>query len=154
MTLILLNTLGWLVLQLSIAAVAIRLGPAHLENDNWLFHVHPFEIAFYKRRLHIRRWKGLLPDGGPWVGSNFRKESLQRSDAAYLRQLLIETRRGEAAHWLMLASFPLFFLWNPPWARIVMSLYAILANLPCIIVQRYNRKVVGRIKLRRAAEPR
>lgn len=149
MTLILVNTLGWLVLQLSIAAVAIRIGPSRFEDDNWLYRVRAFEIEFYKRWLHIRRWKHLLPDGASWVGGSFRKKFLQGCHPIYLRQLMTETRRGETAHWLMLVSFPVFFLWNPPWARIAMMSYAIAANLPCIIVQRYNREAVRRLRLHR-----
>lgn len=150
MILVLVNTLGWLVLQLSIAAIAIRLGPEYFANDNGLYRVRPFEIKLYKRWLHIRRWKRMLPDGASWVGGSFRKKTFQGSNPDYLRQLLIETRRGEAAHWLMLASFPVFFLWNPMWARIVMVLYAIIVNLPCILVQRYNREAAHRLLLRRS----
>jgi glycosyl-4,4'-diaponeurosporenoate acyltransferase len=145
-TLVLVNALGWLILQLSIAAVAVRVDPCWFANDNMLFRVHAYEIEFYRRWLHIRRWKRLLPDGAPWVGGSFRKKSLHGSNPAYLRKLLVETRRGEVAHWLMLASFPIFFLWNPPWARIVMMSYAIAANLPCIIAQRYNREAVHRLQ--------
>lgn len=154
MILFLVNSLGWLVLQLSIAAVAIRLSPKFFANDDRLYRVHAFEIQFYRRWLRVRRWKHMLPDGAPWVGGRFYKKSLQGNSPAYLRQLLIETRRGEATHWLMLASFPIFFLWNPPWARIVMASYAIAANLPCIVVQRYNREAVHRLQLHRDARSR
>jgi glycosyl-4,4'-diaponeurosporenoate acyltransferase len=139
------NVVGWLVLQLGIAAAATRIGPRHFARDNWCFKVRPWETAFYRRRLRIRRWKRMLPDGAPWVGGQFRKKAIERRDPAYLRRLAIETRRGEAAHWLMLASFPVFFLWNPPWAWTLMAAYAVAANLPCIVVQRYNREAVRRL---------
>ncbi len=72
----------------------------------------------------------------------------------YLEQFLRETRRAEVAHWLMLLCVPLFFLWNPPWARLVMVAYALAANLPCILAQRYNRIVLYRVvrARRRAVE--
>jgi glycosyl-4,4'-diaponeurosporenoate acyltransferase len=149
LTLIAVNTLGWLVLQLSIAAAAVRMDSRSFADDNWFYRVRTGEIEFYKRWLHIRRWKNSLPDGAPWVGGSFRKKTLLGRDSAYLAQLLIETRRGEAAHWLMLVSFPIFFLWNPPWVWTVMALYAAAANLPCIIVQRYNREAAQRLQLRR-----
>lgn len=38
-----------------------------------------------------------------------------------------------------LAFVPLFFLWNPWWADLVIVAYAIAANVPCIVAQRYNR---------------
>jgi len=143
------NTFGWLVLQLFIAAVATRMAPRCFAKDNWLYRVWAREIEFYRRFLLIRRWKNWLPDGAPWVGGRFRKKTLLGRDSTYLTQLGIETRRGEAAHWLMLASFPIFFPWNPLWARIVIVVYAVAANLPCIIVQRYNREVVRRLQLHR-----
>lgn len=153
LTLIAINTLGWLILQLSIAATATRIDPRHFARDNRLYRIHPQEISFCRNWLHIRHWKGLLPDGAPWVGGAFHKQHLLSRDPTYLRQLLIETRRGEAAHWTMLACFPIFFLWNPPWARVVIALYAIAANLPCILVQRYNRHMVQRL-LSRKDNPR
>jgi glycosyl-4,4'-diaponeurosporenoate acyltransferase len=148
-TILLVNIFGLLIVQLSIAAVAVRIRPGCFAVDNRLYRVHTFEIEFYKRWLHVRRWRRRLPDGGPWVGGTFRKEIVHGSNSADLHQLLIETRRGEVAHWLMLASFPLFFPWNPPWARVLALSYALAANLPCIIVQRYNREAVCRIQLRR-----
>ena len=149
LTLIAVNTLGWFFLHLSIAAVAIRMAPCCFAKDNWIYRVRAGEIEFYKRWLLIRRWKNWLPDGAPWVGGNSRKKTLLGRDSAHLARVLIETRRGEAAHWLMLAGFPIFFLWNPPWAWIVMALYAAAANLPCIIVQRYNREAAQRLQLHR-----
>lgn len=38
-----------------------------------------------------------------------------------------------------LGCAPVFFLWNRWWADLIMASYAVLANLPCILVQRYNR---------------
>lgn len=143
---VLANSVGWLVVQLSIAAVATRIGPPHFAADGLLPRVRSWEIVFYQRWLRIRRWKRKLPDGTSWVGG-YRKHSLATRNPADLRQLAIESRRGETAHWLMFASFPLFFLWNPPWAWIVVALYAAAANLPCIVVQRYNREAVRRMLL-------
>jgi GNAT superfamily N-acetyltransferase len=143
------NVAAWLVLQLGIAAASTRISHNYFARDNWYYRVRGWETGFYRRSLRIRRWKRLLPDGAPWVGGQFSKRNLERRDPAYLRQLAIETRRGEVAHWLMLACFPVFFLWNPPWAWVVMAAYAVAANLPCIIVQRYNREVVREFLRRR-----
>jgi glycosyl-4,4'-diaponeurosporenoate acyltransferase len=139
------NVAVWLVLQLGIAAAGISMKSDRFARDTWYYEVRGWETGFYRRWLRIRQWKQMLPDGAPWVGGSFRKKALERRDPAYLRQLATETRRGEAAHWLMFACFPIFFLWNPPWARIVMAVYAAAANLPCIVVQRYNREAVRRL---------
>jgi glycosyl-4,4'-diaponeurosporenoate acyltransferase len=98
----------------------------------------------YRDWLAIRKWKSLLPDGAPWFGGFAKKKLLEHNSTA-LAQFLIETRRAEIAHWCMLGCLPVFWVWNPPWARCVMTAYAIAANLPCILVQRYNRFALNRI---------
>lgn len=148
MELILINAASWLVLQLSIAWGVTRLSPGLFASDNLLYQLRGWETGFYRRWLCIRRWKRLLPDGGPWVGSSFRKKRMASRDHKYLRQFAVETRRGEMAHWLMMACTPLFCLWNPSRAWVVIALYAMAANVPCILVQRYNRDAIGRMLAR------
>jgi glycosyl-4,4'-diaponeurosporenoate acyltransferase len=80
----------------------------------------------------------------PWFGG-FPKKKLRTRDRDYLAQFLFETRRAQVAYWCMLACLPVFFLWNPPWARWVMTAYALAANLPCILVQRYNLLALDRV---------
>jgi glycosyl-4,4'-diaponeurosporenoate acyltransferase len=75
----------------------------------------------------------------------FAKGRLTDWNAAYVDQFIVETRRAELAHWCMLCCFPIFFLWNPPWACCVMFIYALLANLPCIVAQRFNRFRLARL---------
>ena len=145
MELIAVNACGWLVLQLAIAWGMTRVSAHHFVRDGSWMRVRSWEIEIYRRWLRVRRWKAMLPDGTPWVGGTFRKRNLERRDSAYIRQLVIETRRGEAAHWLMMGCFPIFFLWNPPWVWLVMAFYAAAANLPCIVVQRYNREIAMRL---------
>jgi glycosyl-4,4'-diaponeurosporenoate acyltransferase len=147
--LIAINAASWLVLQLSIAWGVTLLNSNLFASDNLLYRLREWETGFYRRWLSIRRWKRLLPDGGPWVGSSFRKKRMASRDFTYLRQFTIETRRSEMAHWLMLACAPLFCLWNPPRAWAVTALYAIAANVPCIVVQRYNRDAIGGVLARR-----
>ena len=44
-----------------------------------------------------------------------------------------------------MCASPLFFLWNRPWVGGLMVAYGILGNLPCILVQRYNRLRLTRL---------
>jgi len=138
------NVLGWPILQIAIGSIALRV-PSHLfARDTWLTAERPWEQDLYRDRLAIRKWKSLLPDAAPWLGG-FAKKKLRERNLLYLEQFLIETRRAEIAHWLMLCCLPIFFFWNPPWARWVMAVYALGANLPCILAQRYNRLIIRRI---------
>jgi len=140
------NLLGWPTIHLVVAAIALRLPARYFARDSWITAPRRWERGgcLYRDRLGIRRWKSLLPDGAPWLGG-FAKKKIRSRDALYLEQFLVETRRAELAHWCMLLCLPLFFLWNPLWACLVMTAYALAANLPCIAAQRYNRIVIDRV---------
>ncbi len=140
------NILGWPIIQLTIGFIALRV-PSHVfARDTWVTAPRSWERDGYLYRdwLAIRRWKTLLPDGGPWLGGVAKKQLVERNPTA-LARFLIETRRAEIAHWCMIGCLPIFFIWNPLWARWVMTAYALAVNLPCILVQRYNRFVLNRL---------
>jgi glycosyl-4,4'-diaponeurosporenoate acyltransferase len=143
--LIAINALSWLIVQLSIAAIFLRVPAGLFSHNSRLFQIHPRELNLYRNMLHIRRWKHLLPNGASWLGGTSCKESRVSRDPHLMHRFVIETRRSEAAHWLMLACCPIFFLWNPPRAWPILALYAAAANLPCIAAQRYNRQTAQRI---------
>jgi glycosyl-4,4'-diaponeurosporenoate acyltransferase len=143
--------LGWPVLQLSIAWAMTRAPAAWFACDGGV-RVSAGEARFYQRVLRVRAWKNRLPDGAAWVGGNFRKE-LRGREPEHVRRFVAETRRAEAAHWIMFSCFVLFWPWNPTWARLVMLGYAAAANVPCIVVQRFNRAALLKLmeRQRRAA---
>lgn len=140
------NLLGWPLIHLSVASVALRLPARYFAQDNWITAPRRWEREgrFYRDWLRIRAWKSSLPDGATWFGG-FTKKTIRSRDACYLEQFLVETRRAELAHCCMLLCAPLFFLWNPLWACGVMLTYALAANLPCILAQRYNRIALYRV---------
>ena len=132
-----LNALGWPIIQLGLAWGWTRLPAEYLKPPAPL----AFEAKgrFYERGFAIRRWKDKLPDGASWLSGGFAKANLQQRSPEYVRRFIVETWRGELCHWCALAFVPLFFLWNPWWGNLIIILYAVTANLPCILVQRYNR---------------
>lgn len=142
-----LNCAGWPLIQLGLAWAFTRMP------ERWF--QPPRELAG-ENRLHervflVRRWKDRLPDAARWFAGGFAKGELSSRDADYLQRFIRETWRGELCHWCALAFVPLFFLWNPPWADVVISVYALAANLPCIIAQRYNRSRIRRLLARRVS---
>lgn len=139
------NILGWPVIQLTIAYVAIHLPQSSFAHNSWLTAPRRWEHhgLLYRDWFAIRKWKHLLPDGAPWLGGAMKR--LPSRNPAYIKQFQIETRRAEVAHWCTICFLPLFFLWNPAWARWVMIAYAFASNLPCILAQRYNRLVLDRL---------
>ena len=139
------NILGWPLIHLATGFVAIRLPVQLFAEDNWVTAPRRWERDgdFYRNRLAVRKWKSLLPDGAPWLGG-IAKKRLHARNSTYLKQFLWETRRAEWAHWCMFSFLPFFFLWNPPWACLIMTAYAAASNLPCIVAQRYNRLALDR----------
>jgi len=104
----------------------------------------------YQRLFRVKSWKKKLPDGASLFKRGFKKKIIKNKKLMYLEKYLEETCRAETSHWILLSIAPLFFLWNPVWAGYVNVAYALIANLPCIITQRYNRphfiKLVNRNK--------
>jgi glycosyl-4,4'-diaponeurosporenoate acyltransferase len=135
---IMLNIIGWPVIHVVVARVFIHISERVFNFRSPLFHCGAAEKRVYERLASIRNWKRLLPDGAPWL-RGFAKKKLIAKDLNYLNRFARETCRAELAHWVMLCFAPFFFLWNPLWADIVMLIYGLVANVPCILAQRYNR---------------
>lgn len=143
----------WAVLGLAVGYGAHRLPDAWLERDRGLTRLRPWEAGGrrYERVLRVHRWKWFLPDAGPVFAGGRAKRTLATRRAGDLERLAVETRRAELTHWVLLAAGPWFLLWNPRLLGTVMVAYAVIANLPCLLVQRYNRARIERFLARRAA---
>ncbi len=141
---VVLNVAGWLGIQLGLAWIFTRM-PVRWFNPrpSWTW-----ERAgrFYERTLAIKHWKDRLPDGARWFGGGFAKGALIGRNPGYLARFIRETWRGELCHWSALGLTPVFFLWNPWWGDLLIAGYALAANLPCILVQRYNRARLARLR--------
>jgi glycosyl-4,4'-diaponeurosporenoate acyltransferase len=135
--------------------VAHRLPSRVLDHDGWLLRLRPRERdgRLYERVLHIKRWKDALPEAGSLFRGGFSKRRITCHDRAFLERFVIETRRAELAHWGILLLGPLFLVAislvdMPWWLATAMVGYAVVANVPCILVQRYNRGRLTRMLAR------
>lgn len=139
--------MAWAAIQSATGYGVHRLHLTRLDHDTWVTRCRRWERggAFYVEQLRIRRWKRLLPEAGAVFAGGFDKGRLGSRSAEHLRHHVIETRRAEIGHWLALLPTPLFWRWNPRWLAIVMSLYALVINGPCIAAQRYNRLRLQRV---------
>lgn len=110
------------------------------------------EGKFWQTYFRVARWKDRLPEGTQIDSRGFDKSRMtKRKEGAYLYQFMLETCRAELTHWLLLFAAGVFFLWNPMWAALLNCVYALLVNLPFILIQRYNRPRVRRLYHRSSA---
>ena len=148
------DCVAWATWSLVVGLFASRIPPEALAHDSWVTRIRPVERdGRAYERLRIRRWKDAVPDAGTWFGGR-SKRGLDGRDATTLARFAVETRRAELVHWLVLALTPFFVLWNPLGLFLAMVAYGVIANVPCIAIQRYNRARIGRalrIGARRAA---
>ncbi len=135
----------WLLASLLVGLLANAVPP------RWLQGSGPAEGADADRRpsgppgprpkqpLGIRVWKPWIPDAGGALPGGVRKATLVRRDPQSLRRLLLETRRAELVHWLLLPGGLLTALWLPLAGVLVNVVFGLAFNLPCLLLQRYNR---------------
>jgi glycosyl-4,4'-diaponeurosporenoate acyltransferase len=143
---VILNVVGIPVIHLGISWVFTRMKRERFDPESFLFRSRKWEHAgaIYQNLFRIRAWKDLLPDAAPWF-NGFAKRKLSDRDPEYLRAFIAETCRSEAAHYAQIPGILLTLIWNPwPVAAVVMIVYSILSNLPCLLLQRFTR-----IRLRR-----
>jgi glycosyl-4,4'-diaponeurosporenoate acyltransferase len=134
----------WLLASLVVGLVANQLPP------RWLAWEPPWARSRSAAAPPgIRIWMHWIPDAGGALPGGVSKASLVRRDPTVLRLLLAETRRAELVHWVLWAAGLLTALWLPPAGVLVNMVFATLFNLPCVLLQRFNR---GR--LRRCLAPR
>lgn len=137
----------WFLIQAGVAVFCFML-PIRVFNP----HIFPFRSfaledggRIYDRLFKVKKWKHLLPDGGAIAKRGYAKRNLTDYSESNLELFLIESCRGEMTHWLPIFLFWVFGFIVPPYALWYMLIYALVANLPCIIVQRYNRPRILKI---------
>lgn len=131
------------ILVVCVTAIVIG-GSAPRWPDRWLqrdrgpLRLTRFDTPNRYRRLGIVWWTRVLPEGGSWLGGE-SKSALPGRDAASLRRYLVEVRRGEWVHWLMMfAWLPLVFF-NPWWLSLLFAVLVVIINVLFLLVLRYNQ---------------
>lgn len=142
-----LNMVAIPVIHLGISWVFTRMKRERFPPDSVFFRSRRWEKggAVYQTLFWIRSWKDRLPDAATWF-NGFAKRNLGDRDPEYLRAFIGETCRSEAAHAVQLSALLITLIWNPwPTSAVIMILYAILSNLPCLLVQRFTRLRLRRL---------
>lgn len=149
--LILTDFFVWFVLHMVISVALLKVPLSFFERKNRLFYSYSWEKkgTFWQTYFHVRSWKDKLPDGASLFRLGFKKKYLTEVNDSYLNKFILESKRAELNHWLLLLPAPFFFLWNPSWAGWLIICYALVANSPFIIIQRYNRPRFEKIQQKR-----
>jgi glycosyl-4,4'-diaponeurosporenoate acyltransferase len=137
----------WAVISTATGYLAHRAPVSRFDHDGALTRLRGFEDGgrWYERHVAIKRWKGHLPEAGGLFRDGFSKRSLRSASVDQLERFVVETRRAEVTHWILVAAGPFFVLWNPWGLALVMVAYAVVANVPCLVIQRYNRARLLRV---------
>jgi glycosyl-4,4'-diaponeurosporenoate acyltransferase len=145
------SVLAWLFIGFSTGFVLHRVPVKRFDHDTWLTRPRRFEDEgnFYQRKLKIRKWKDRLPEKGDLFPDGFSKRHLTNRSTEHLERFMAETRRAETVHWLNLSAGPLFLIWCRPLLGAFMIVFGVVAHLPFVMVQRYNRERLGRLLRRR-----
>lgn len=147
---ILLDITAWLIIHVGVSYLITHIPLDSFDSVFWLYKQKQWEKGgkIYMRIFRLKKWRKRLPDGAALFKKGFQKKHLKNLDAIYINDFIKETCRAELAHWIMILFSPMFFIWNIWWVGIVMIIYAMSANLPCIIIQRYNRIRLKRVYAR------
>ena len=102
------------------------------------------DISFFKIRekryekiLKIKKWKDLVPQ---YVGkTGFSKKKMISLKLDYIKRFIAETYRAEVDHLICCLIIPFIFLFNNFSLSIVFSSIVCISNIPCILIQKYNR---------------
>lgn len=139
----------WFLIHLAASVISNRIDEKHLAFNNMLFKTRTWEEEgkLYNRFFGVKKWKKYLPEI-----FLFRRGTLENTlygkrpgpdSIKLLEKYLLESCRAELSHWLAITPFWIFAFFAPLPVIPYMLLYALVANLPCIIVQRYNRPRIG-----------
>ncbi len=125
----------------------------YINYDKFPFKQYKFEMegSLY-RFFKIDNWKLKLPDISEYITSVFPKTvdaDLLKRDEKYFVRFAKETCVSELVHFILIFISPLYIFlnWDLSWGIGVM-LIDIVANIPFIMIQRYNRPRLVRIAKR------
>ena len=151
------NGLLALVIGVLSAVVGNFIPREHIHYNRFPFREFRFERGgrFY-HMLGIEKWKLKLPDISEYIKSVFPKkvEPEAAKDRRYFARFAKETCVSELIHFALIFISPVYFIlnWDRDWGVAVMVI-DIVANIPFIMVQRYNRPRLVRVA-ERGNQPR
>lgn len=134
------HSVYWSVTQLSLSHLFTKVPRSFFSTHHQWFQTFSFEKEgeLWNRLFLINRWKRYIPEG-EWLNKNvYNKHVLKPLTQESVYKMNIEMRRAELVHWLSILPV-IVFVKAPKCIKTINILYALLANVPIILTQRYNR---------------
>ncbi|AUJ51480.1 glycosyl-4,4'-diaponeurosporenoate acyltransferase [Staphylococcus hominis subsp. hominis] len=134
------HSVYWSVTQLSLSHLFTKVPRSFFVTHHQWFQTFSFEKEgeLWNRLFLINKWKMYIPEG-EWLNKNiYNKRVLKPLTQESVYKMIIEMRRAELVHWLSILPV-IVFVKAPKCIKTINILYALLANVPIILTQRYNR---------------
>lgn len=142
------NILFMLLWHMLCFILCITCSPSVYSQDKKMFKPRKWERngKWYEDKLHIKKWKDRLPQH---IGKNgFSKQHFTSLSSEYIETFIKETCRAEWDHTISCIYIMITFIISPVTIAFIFSLLTMLANVPFLIIQRYNRFRLLKIKQR------
>jgi len=119
----------------------------HYEKKPFAPHSFEKEGHFYEKTFHIQKWKDFAFDLSQAFPGMVPKKMKAKPSTEDLKVMLQETCRAEVVHVLLIiAGNLLFWHFMEGWPRIVGMVLYTISNLGSLMIQRYNRPRLKRLK--------
>lgn len=107
----------------------------------WLYRERKWEHGgkLYESKFKVKKWKVCLPELADFIKFIFPKKFIKEFSTDYMSKYLMESCRAELTHWCIIFSTVVFLIFENTETFIYMFFIAFIANIPFIIIQRYNR---------------
>lgn len=139
---ILINFFLMVAWHLTVLVTCMNLSTSFFNPKKRMYAVRKWEKngSFYINVLKIKKWKDNLPQFISKKGFSKRSlKSLSQLSKEYLEKFIVETCRAEWNHFMCSMYWVISICINSTFYALLFSLIPILANLPFLLIQRFNR---------------
>lgn len=140
------NTVLILLWHILCFILCVTCNPSVYASSKKIFKPRKWEKngKWYEDKLRIKKWKDHLPQH---IGKGgFSKQHFTSLSLEYIDTFIKETCRAEWDHTMSCIYIIITFVISPIPVAIIFSVITILANVPFLIIQRYNRFRLLRIR--------
>ena len=144
------NLILWIILQFIVACIISFLPDSLFNPHGWPYKIRKWEKdgKIYKELFKVKNWKNKLPVGKPFNKNDIDLREFKSKKLSYINKYMITSCKSEAVHIFSIFSMFIFFIFHNLPIAITIMLSALLINLPFIIILRYNRHRILKLKNR------